>query len=69
MGKMKRICDYEIISFKSLDEVVKYVKQGLDMGWQPHGSLQMDHCPDEFGDIEEWFGQAMVKYELDEEEI
>jgi len=50
---MKRICDYEIISFKSLDEVVKYVKQGLDMGWQPHGSLQMNHCADEFGDIDE----------------
>ncbi len=59
----KEIMDYEIISSKSLNEVVKYVKDGLNKGWQPYGELKaVAFRTDEEVDYIEYV-QAMVMYE------
>lgn len=59
---MKKIVDYEIISFQSTDLTVKYVKEGLRNGWQPYGELKVPTVGSE--KIEDCsFIQAMVKYD------
>ena len=60
----KTITDYEIIS-GSMNEVVKYVKTGLNTGWQPYGELKAVY-QDDVELIE--YVQAMVFY-TDEEQL
>ncbi len=59
---MKRIATYEIISFEDLNETVKFVKDGLNNGWQPYGELKV--IRNENDEIQ--YIQAMVSYIEDE---
>lgn len=54
-----KILDYEIIAAVDFNDVVRYVKSGLEKGWQPYGLLLVVTGADE----DRIYCQAMVKYE------
>lgn len=56
---MRKIVDYEIVSFYNMDTTVKYVKEGLRDGWQPYGELKLIPGDEEIGN---GYVQAMVLY-------
>ena len=60
--KELRISNYEIISAPSYDAVVINVKHGINMGWQPLGSISTSSIVTD-DDSYVHYSQAMVMYE------
>lgn len=63
---MKKIINYEIITSESWDYVVRMVKDGINQGWQPLGSLTLSSYVNDDEESYTTYGQAMVMYEDEE---
>ena len=62
-----KITEYKIVSNigdSAATETEKHVGEFIKDGWQPHGSLQVNYTERSDGVDEKIFSQAMVKYEL-----
>lgn len=59
---MQKIIDYELAVAGALDEIEESVKRKLLLGWQPIGGICVSLDGTEES-AEEWYYQAMVKYE------
>lgn len=57
---MEAILDYKIISGDKSSEIMDRVKDSIQKGWQPYGSLQMNSDSDGV-----WYAQAIVLYGSD----
>jgi len=60
----KKVIDYNVVTACYHDDFVSLVRERMNEGWQPLGSVSVATCIGNYSGVQTTFAQAMVKYEF-----